>query len=118
MHKFNQNNLIDWYFSQSAASADSAELFVNCLEAMVETCLPGDDGDDTEGEGIDYAGSLNSSVAINLSNSLSSLSVGSPTEKNSSNDFDLARRHMDNQKRSSSFKQKPTSKNGGKPHEL
>ena len=30
-------------FSQS--SLDNAELFVNCLEAMVETCLPGDDSE-------------------------------------------------------------------------
>ena len=76
----------------------------------METCLPGDDGDELDSEPpLEYAGgSLSSSVAINLSNSLSSLSVGSPTEKDSGNTFDTDRRHVFT-KRSSSFKQKPRS---------
>lgn len=86
---------------------------------MVETCLPGDDGDEVENEGmIEYAASLNSSAAINLSNSLSSLSVGSPTDKESGNDFDLARRYVASHKRSSSFKRKSKSATTGKHHEL
>ena len=63
-------------FTKSTGSSDIAELFVNCLEKamMVESCLPGDD--------------LDSLVAIsstlNLSSSMSSLSMGSmhsPTDK-------------------------------------
>ncbi|XP_026322570.1 neurofibromin [Hyposmocoma kahamanoa] len=30
-------------FTKNQCTAESSELFVNCLEAMVETCLPGDD---------------------------------------------------------------------------
>lgn len=48
---------------------ESSELFVNCLEAMVETCLPADDAD------------APASKPCNLSSSLSSLTLGSPTDK-------------------------------------
>lgn len=50
---------------------ESSELFVNCLEAMVETCLAGDE----------VAPVPQSSRPFNLSSSLSSLTLGSPTEK-------------------------------------
>jgi len=67
---------------------DNAELFVNCLEAMVETCLPG--GDDLEVQ--TYPSSLGISSNLNLSSSMSSLSVGSlhsPTDKESGGQGDL-----------------------------
>lgn len=54
---------------------------MNCLEAMmVETCLPGDDLDILN----PYPSSLGISSNLNLSSSMSSLSVGSmhsPTDK-------------------------------------
>lgn len=51
---------------------ESSELFVNCLEAMVETCLPGDDTVPVPPSPRPY----------NLSSSLSSLlTLGSPTDK-------------------------------------
>ncbi|XP_060559140.1 neurofibromin-like isoform X1 [Ruditapes philippinarum] len=68
-------------FTKSPQSSDTAELFVNCLEAMmVETCLPGDDLDILN----PYPSSLGISSNLNLSSSMSSLSVGSmhsPTDK-------------------------------------
>ncbi|XP_076453075.1 neurofibromin-like isoform X4 [Babylonia areolata] len=65
-------------FTKSTGSSDIAELFVNCLEKamMVESCLPGDDLD-----------SLAISSTLNLSSSMSSLSMGSmhsPTDKDTS----------------------------------
>lgn len=63
---------------QSNATAESAELFVNCLEAMVETCLPGEEG---EMELVQYPSMLSVSSNMNLSSSLSSLTLGSPTDK-------------------------------------
>ncbi|XP_035709221.1 neurofibromin isoform X4 [Folsomia candida] len=65
-------------FTKSNCTAESAELFVNCLEAMVETCLPSEDGDLEQ-----YPSMLSVSSAVNLSSSLSSLTLGSPTEKSS-----------------------------------
>ncbi|XP_025089023.1 neurofibromin-like isoform X8 [Pomacea canaliculata] len=64
-------------FTKSLGSSDIAELFVNCLEKamMVESCLPGDDLD-----------SLAITSNLNLSSSMSSLSMGSmhsPTDKDS-----------------------------------
>ncbi|KAK7488237.1 hypothetical protein BaRGS_00020544 [Batillaria attramentaria] len=64
-------------FTKSTGSSDIAELFVNCLEKamMVESCLPGDDLE-----------SLAISSTLNLSSSMSSLSMGSmhsPTDKDS-----------------------------------
>lgn len=50
---------------------ESSELFVNCLEAMVETCLPGDESAPVPPSPRPY----------NLSSSLSSLTLGSPTDK-------------------------------------
>lgn len=49
---------------------ESSELFVNCLEAMVETCLPVEDSQEPP-----------SPCPYNLSSSLSSLTLGSPTDK-------------------------------------
>ncbi|KAG8232720.1 hypothetical protein J437_LFUL013313 [Ladona fulva] len=67
-------------FTKSNCTAESAELFVNCLEAMVETCLPG--GDDVETTELSqYLSMLSVSSNMNLSSSLSSLTLGSPTEK-------------------------------------
>lgn len=50
---------------------ESSELFVNCLEAMVETCLPIEDA----------TGSHVTPRTHNLSCSLSSLTLNSPTDK-------------------------------------
>ncbi|XP_075746616.1 neurofibromin isoform X3 [Rhipicephalus microplus] len=63
-------------FSTSQTNLDNAELFVNCLEAMVETSLPAD-----EGELSQYPSSLSVASAINLSSSMSSLTLASPTDK-------------------------------------
>ena len=55
---------------------------MNCLEAMVEMCLPGDDLDMQN----PYPSSLGITSNLNLSSSMSSLSMGSvhsPTEKDS-----------------------------------
>lgn len=52
---------------------ESSELFVNCLEAMVETCLPLEEN----------AAVPPSPKPYNLSSSLSSLTLGSPTDKGS-----------------------------------
>lgn len=68
-------------FAKCAQSNDTAELLVNCLEAMmVENCLPGDDLDILN----PYPSSLGISSNLNLSSSMSSLSVSSmhsPTDK-------------------------------------
>ncbi|XP_017785481.1 PREDICTED: neurofibromin isoform X3 [Nicrophorus vespilloides] len=58
--------------------AESVELFVNFLEAMVETSLPL--GDSKHGENK-YPSMLSVSSNMNLSSSMSSLTLGSPTEK-------------------------------------
>jgi neurofibromin 1 len=63
---------------QSNCSAENAQLFVNCLEAMVETCLPVEDG---EADLSQYPSMLSVSSNMNLSSSMSSLTLGSPTEK-------------------------------------
>lgn len=63
---------------QSNVTAESAELFVNCLEAMVETCLPGEDG---EMELVQYPSMLSVSSNMNPSSSLSSLNLGSSTDR-------------------------------------
>nr|CAD7259971.1 unnamed protein product [Timema shepardi] len=65
-------------FTKSNCTAESAELFVNCLEAMVETCLPVEEG---EVEIAPYPSMLSVSSNMNLSSSMSSLTLGSPTEK-------------------------------------
>ena len=66
-------------YLQTSQNQDNAELFVNCLEAMVETCLPGDDLDFHS-----YPPSFGIASNLNLSSSMSSLSIGSmhsPTDR-------------------------------------
>ncbi|XP_037923398.1 neurofibromin isoform X2 [Hermetia illucens] len=58
-------------FPKCNMMGESSELFVNCLEAMVETCLPADDSTPVPPSPRPY----------NLSSSLSSLTLGSPTDK-------------------------------------
>ncbi|KAG1714683.1 Neurofibromin [Nymphon striatum] len=68
--------------NQTTDAPDNAELVVNCLEAMVETCLPGDDGPDSIVPDISqYTSTLSVSSNLNHSSSMSSLTLGSPTEK-------------------------------------
>ena len=71
--------LIKNFFLQSQTNLDNAELFVNCLEAMVETCLPIEDGELHDLS--QYPSTLSVSSTMNLSSSMSSLTLGSPTEK-------------------------------------
>ena len=74
------------YVSQTTQNQDNAELFVNCLEAMVETCLPGDDLDVQN----PYPSPLGIASNPNLSSSMSSLSIGSlhsPTDKDSTGEY-------------------------------
>lgn len=61
-------------FTKYNIMGESSELFVNCLEAMVETCLPCGDMPAT---------GLTAPRSHNLSSSLSSLTLGSPNEKGS-----------------------------------
>ncbi|GAB0093775.1 neurofibromin [Sergentomyia squamirostris] len=58
-------------FTKYTMMGESSELFVNCLEAMVETCLPVEENTPTIPPPRPY----------NLSSSLSSLTLGSPTDK-------------------------------------
>ena len=79
----------DPYSLQASQNQDNAELFVNCLEAMVETCLPGDD----LGVNNHYPSPLGISSNLNLSSSMSSLSIcslHSPTTDRDSVDAVLA----------------------------
>ena len=68
----------DLFIFQSNCPVDGAELFVNCLEAMVETCLPLEEGEQNI---VQYPSMLSVSSNMNLSSSLSSLTLGSPTDK-------------------------------------
>lgn len=52
---------------------ESSELFVNCLEAMVETCLPVEENQPVPSSPRPY----------NLTSSLSSLTLGSPDKGSS-----------------------------------
>jgi len=70
------------FFTKSNINAENVELFVNCLEALVETCLPLDEADH---ELSQYPSMLSVSSNIKLSSSLTSISLSSPTEKCSSN---------------------------------
>jgi len=65
-------------FSKSESNLDNAELFVNCLEAMVETCLSVEDNEVHE---FEYPCTLSVSSTMNLSSSMSSLTLGSPNDK-------------------------------------
>ncbi|CAL4074108.1 unnamed protein product [Meganyctiphanes norvegica] len=68
-------------FTKSNCTAENAELFVNCLEAMVETCLPPGDGEDASEMELAQYPSMLSVASVNLSSSMSSLTLASPTEK-------------------------------------
>jgi len=66
-------------FTKSSNTSVNAELFRNCLEAMVETCWS---AGDQEPDQLPACPSLLSvSSTVNASSSLSSPTVGSPTEK-------------------------------------
>ena len=103
---------------QSSGSSDTAELFVNCLEkAMImESCLPGDDLDILN----PYPSSLGISSNLNLSSSMSSLSVGSmhsPTDKdnvdksaNGARIRHVSANNITTKNRAGSFKQKEKKK--------
>ncbi|XP_037791196.1 neurofibromin-like isoform X5 [Penaeus monodon] len=67
-------------FTKSNCTAENAELFVNCLEAMVETALPTEGDEGSEMELAQYPSML-SVASVNLSSSMSSLTLASPTEK-------------------------------------
>lgn len=66
-------------FTKANNNAENVELFNNALEALVETCLP---VDETE-EASTYDSLLSVSSTVKLSSSLTSISLASPTEKNS-----------------------------------
>lgn len=68
-------------YTKYNGTAESSELFVNCLEAMVETCLPVEETEGENGEMQQYPSMLSVSSNMNLSSSMSSLTLGSPTEK-------------------------------------
>lgn len=61
---------------------------MNCLEAMVETCLPIEESEGENGEMQQYPSMLSVSSNMNLSSSLSSLTLGSPTEKEITRDLE------------------------------
>ncbi|KAL1129720.1 hypothetical protein AAG570_012664 [Ranatra chinensis] len=65
-------------FTKCNCTAESAEHFVNCLEAMVEMCMPMEEG---ELDIAQYPSMLSVSSNMNLSSSMSSLTLGSPTDK-------------------------------------
>ncbi|XP_077293081.1 neurofibromin 1 [Arctopsyche grandis] len=62
-------------FTKCNCTAESSELFVNCLEAMVETCLPVEEGE--TGEAVRPSAALGS----HLGGSLGSLALPSPTDR-------------------------------------
>lgn len=68
-------------------TAESSELFVNCLEAMVETCLPTEEVEGENEEMQQYPSMLSVSSNV-MSSSLSSLTLGSPTEKEITRDLE------------------------------
>lgn len=75
VNSFNKNFLfflMHYNFFQYNMMVESSELFVNCLEAMVETCL----------FSVEETPPVPPSPRpYNLSSSLSSLTLGSPTDK-------------------------------------
>nr|XP_023020941.1 neurofibromin isoform X3 [Leptinotarsa decemlineata] len=75
-------------FNKYNNMAESSELFVNCLEAMVVTCLPTEEPEAENGELTQYPSMLSVSSNMNLSSSLSSLTLGSPTEKEMNRDIE------------------------------
>eukprot|EP00088_Acartia_fossae_P071616 TRINITY_DN9879_c0_g1_i1.p1 TRINITY_DN9879_c0_g1~~TRINITY_DN9879_c0_g1_i1.p1 ORF type:complete len:212 (+),score=53.45 TRINITY_DN9879_c0_g1_i1:744-1379(+) len=76
-------------FTKSNCNAENVDLFMNCLEALVETWLPRDDHENDH-ELPQYpsmlsVSSVNMSNNIKLSSSLTSIAMSSPTDKCSSN---------------------------------
>ncbi|XP_071054810.1 neurofibromin isoform X2 [Onthophagus taurus] len=67
---------------------DSIQLFVNYLETLVETCLPVEESEVENGEIPQYPSTLSVNSNMNLSSSLSSLTVGSPTDKEITRDME------------------------------
>ncbi|KAK9498098.1 hypothetical protein O3M35_003980 [Rhynocoris fuscipes] len=67
-------------FTKCNCTAESAEHFVNCLEAMVEMCMPMEEGEHDIAQYLKQD-MLSVSSNMNLSSSLSSLTLGSPTDK-------------------------------------
>lgn len=65
------NRVLFCFVFQYNLMGESSELFVNCLEAMVETCLPIEET------------AVPPPRPYHLSSSLSSLTLGSPTDKGS-----------------------------------
>uniref|UniRef100_A0A8D9APP4 Neurofibromin n=1 Tax=Cacopsylla melanoneura TaxID=428564 RepID=A0A8D9APP4_9HEMI len=81
--------------NMSNCTAESAQLFVNCLEQMVETCLPVEDNETT-----DMTQYLSILSTLNLSSSQSSLTLGSPLEKEShQSSFDTVLCQMSKQRK-------------------
>jgi len=66
-------------FTKANNNAENVELFNNALEALVETCLPVDEME----EASTYDSLLSVASTVKLSSSLTSISLASPTEKNS-----------------------------------
>ncbi|KAF5281228.1 hypothetical protein FQR65_LT14821 [Abscondita terminalis] len=93
-------------FNKYNNTAESSELFVNCLEAMVETCLPVEESEGENGEMPQYSSMLSVSSNMNLSSSLSSLTMGSPTEKDRFETRDLEGGSITSLGRSSFSKQR------------
>ncbi|KAK4871818.1 hypothetical protein RN001_015942 [Aquatica leii] len=93
-------------FNKYNNTAESSELFVNCLEAMVETCLPVEESEGENGEMPQYSSMLSVSSNMNLSSSLSSLTMGSPTEKDRFETRDLEGGSITSLSRSSFSKQR------------
>ena len=82
MHSRCELTGLSFYF-RANCNAENVELFVNTLEALVETCLPIDEVE----EGSNYDSLLSASSNVKLSSSLTSISLVSPTEKNVANPF-------------------------------
>ena len=74
---YNYNCSLIGPFTKANCNAENVELFVNTLEALVETCLPGDEAE----EASTYDSLLSVSSNVKLSSSLTSISLASPTEK-------------------------------------
>merc|ERR1712227_556170 len=66
-------------FTKANNNAENVELFNNALEALVETCLPVDEMEEASA----YDSLLSVASTVKLSSSLTSISLASPTEKNS-----------------------------------
>jgi neurofibromin 1 len=74
-------------FSKSNCNAENVDLFMNCLEALVETWLPRDENDQELAQypSMLSVSSMNVSNNLKLSSSLTSIAMSSPTEKCANN---------------------------------